>query len=163
MILQISVAVIAVAFVVLVVFVVRTLQAAEQSLNKTTQTLQEVQQTVDELSYELKQVVRQANDISGDVKHKMNQIDPVMESVKNVGEVLSEVTSAAKQVSSAVVHRFQKSSQQIKKEATASITSVDANAVNSGVAAKPASTSSKKQDWTKWVDIAATIWQKYRS
>lgn len=163
MIWQFSVAVIALAFVVLVFFVVRTLQAAEKSLNKTSQTLQEVQQTVDELSYELKQVVRQVNDISGDVKHKMNQIEPVMESVQNVGEVLSEVTLAAKQVSSAVVNRFQKSSQKIKKQAA---TSPVASSVvtNSHVPGSDTDAAPKKQEnWTKWIDIAATVWQKYRS
>ncbi|WP_044482461.1 DUF948 domain-containing protein, partial [Paenibacillus antibioticophila] len=83
MIWEISVAVIAVAFAVLVVFLVKTLKAAENSLDKTTQTLQEVQKTIDELSYEVKSVVRQANQIIGDLQHKMEQIDPVLESVKN--------------------------------------------------------------------------------
>jgi len=161
MIWQISVAVIAVAFTVLVVFLVRTLVSAQQSLNKTTETLQEIKETIDELSTEVQGVVRQANTITIDLQHKMEQIDPVMESVKNVGEVLNEVTVAARQVSTALIGRMKKPKAS-RSERTEQLTTVKVEApVNQQI--HESASGAQQQRWVKWVDIAATVWQKYRS
>ncbi|MDQ0091274.1 uncharacterized protein YoxC [Paenibacillus anaericanus] len=168
MIWELSLALIAVAFVALVIFLIKTLVAAEKSLDKTTQTLQDVQKTIDELSYEVKQVVRQVNDITGDVQHKMKQIDPVLESVKNVGEVLSEVTLATKQVSTSVIEKFKKPSKRTASN-HAPVPVVAAQIPNNPttpneVPSLPKSDPAKKQpDWIKVVDVAAVIWQKYRA
>jgi uncharacterized protein YoxC len=168
MIWELSLALIAVAFVVLVVFLIKTLKAAEKSLDKTSQTLEEVQKTIDELSYEVKQVVRQANDITGDVQHKMKQIDPVLESVKNVGEVLSEVSLAAKQVSTSMIERFKKSpvSSKAKPAPVPDVAAVTPDNLTAPVNVAPIPESDgdkKKVEWIKLVDVAAVIWQKYRS
>lgn len=168
MIWELSLALIAVAFVVLVVFLIKTLKAAEKSLDKTSQTLEEVQKTIDELSYEVKQVVRQANDITGDVQHKMKQIDPVLESVKNVGDVLSEVTLAAKQVSTSMIERFKKSPVSSKIDPApvpdiAAVTPDKLTATNDASSSAGSDHAKKKVEWIKLVDVAAVLWQKYRS
>lgn len=167
MIWEISVALIAVAFAVLVVFLIKTLKAAEKSLDKTTQTLQEVQKTIDELSYEVKNVVRQANDITGDLQHKMGQIDPVLESVKNVGDVLNEVTLAAKQVSTAFIDRIKSQPKRPKvSEAAKPQHAVAQTPEEMRAYALPYETpkpATRPPGWMKWVDVAAGIWQKYRS
>jgi uncharacterized protein YoxC len=166
MIWQISLAIIALAFVALVIFLIKTLKAAEQSLVTTTQTLQEVQKTIDDLSSELKQVVKQANDITGDVQLKMRQIDPMMETVKNAGEVLNEVTLAAKQVSSSVIERFKKPSSPRSKTPRPDVAASSANIVKEApeqTTSHKENTGKKNVDWTKLVDVAAVVWQKYRS
>ncbi|WP_055105240.1 DUF948 domain-containing protein [Paenibacillus ihumii] len=168
MIWQISVALIAAAFIVLVVFLVKTLKAAEKSLDKTTQTLQEIQKTVDELSYEVKQVVRQANSITVDVEHKMKQLDPVLESVKNVGDVLNEVTLAAKQVSTSLMGRMKKSSPKAASTAGAAQGvqeehPIDRSTHTHGSAYDHMGNSKQEPGWMKWVDIASGVWTKYRS
>lgn len=166
MIWQISIALIAVAFVVLVVFLIRTLRAAEQSLHTSAQTLQELQLTINELSGEVKLVVRQANELTSDLQRKMDQVDPVLESVKNVGEVLNEVTLAAKQVSSSFIGKIKNSSRGTKVAASApaivpeaSKTAIDHGMSRAGAVSGP----DKQAGWMKWVDIAATVWQKYRN
>ncbi|OZB90518.1 DUF948 domain-containing protein [Paenibacillus sp. XY044] len=165
MIMSLSVALIAVAFAVLVVYLIKTLLAAKSSLEKTTQTLQEVQSTIDELSYEIKQIVRHANDITADVEHKMKQIDPVMNSVKNLGEVLSEVTLAAKQASTTLIHRFKQPKHQVESRPRriASASTPEERTIQSysavyetGAKAKPA------VSMVKWIDTAAAVWQRLR-
>lgn len=163
---QISVALIAVAFTVLVIFLIKTLRAATQSLDKTTQTLQEVQKTIDELSYEVKQTIRNANDITVDVQAKMKQIDPVMNSVQNIGEVLSEVTLAAKQVSTTFIDKIKSNKRHVpvpKPSQVSAASSAEPSTIQSYVmvndsagAAKPA------QKWVKYVDVAAEVWKKFR-
>ncbi|MNI34326.1 hypothetical protein D3C73_883150 [compost metagenome] len=163
MIWQISIALIAVAFAVLVVFLIKTLRAAEVSLHTTAQTLQDVQKTIDGLSVEVKQVVRQANQLTSDLQHKMDQVDPVLESVKNVGEVLNEVTLAAKQVSSSFIGRI-KHTPRGSKVAPSAPVGVNKPSPQSNIASSEAASNPHNQGgWMKWVDIAATIWQKYRT
>ncbi|MGO4531673.1 DUF948 domain-containing protein [Paenibacillus sp. 2TAF8] len=170
MIYQLSVALIAVAFAVLVFFLIRTLKSAQSSLDNVSQTLQEVQKTIDELSYEVKQTVRHANDITVDVQHKMKKIDPVMESVENLGEVLSEVTAAAKQVSTTLMTRFQTKSS--KAEAGKS-----SESNLNHVTAPPATPAERTlqtyeatyhdeakggKKWMNYIDLAANVWQRLR-
>lgn len=164
---QVSVALIAIAFTVLVVFLIRTLKAAENSLNKTAQTLEEVQKTIEELSYEVKQVVRQANGITEDVQNKMKSIDPVLATVKNVGDVLNEVSLAAKQVSTSLIDRFKKVP--ARKERVQSVRADGVYTESERLQhAQELSNKTKERPhtnakWVKWVDIAADLWKKYRA
>lgn len=168
MIYQISVAIIAVAFAVLVFFLIRTLKSAQASLENVSQTLQEVRTTIDELSYEVKQTVRHANDITADVQHKMKQIDPVMESVQNLGDVLNEVSAAAKQVSTTMISRFQTKRTEKERAQNSALhpaeqqpsTPVD-RTVNSYDATYNQGEKGGKE-WLKYVDLAANIWQRIR-
>ncbi|HEY2491468.1 MAG TPA: DUF948 domain-containing protein [Paenibacillus sp.] len=162
---EISVALIAVAFAILVIFLIKTLRAATHSLDKTTQTLQEVQKTIDELSYEVKQTIRHANDITVDVQAKMKQIDPVMDSVQNIGEVLSEVTLAAKQVSTTLIDKMKSNKRRDVPASQPShgstVSSAEQHTVKSYATVnnrvtKPA------PSWVKYVDVAAEVWKKFR-
>ncbi|MGG3283653.1 DUF948 domain-containing protein [Paenibacillus solani] len=167
---QISVAIIALAFAVLVFFLIKTLKAATQSLEKVTSTLQEVQKTVDELTYELKQTIRNTNDITVDVQHKMKQIDPVMDTVKNLGEALSEVTYAVKQVSSGMVSKFKQSRIEQKKEQpvrteiplTASERTFQSYDGVYNHNTEPAQEKSRSRNWLGYVDTAVGLWNSFR-
>lgn len=159
MMIEISVVIIAIAFAVLVLFLIKTLKAATQSLEKTTQTLQEVQKTIDELGYEVKQTVRHANNITVDLQAKMKQIDPVMDSVHNLGEVLSEVTYAAKQLSTTVMDKIKKTS--VKPSSNTQPSTPEQRTIES-YAALNETKSTKDTSWVKYVDVAAGIWQKFR-
>ncbi|MDR9857076.1 DUF948 domain-containing protein [Paenibacillus sp. VCA1] len=166
MLVGVSVAVIAAAFAVLVIYLIKTLLAAKASLEKTTQTLQEIQQTIDELGYEVKQVVRQASDITRDVRHKMEQIDPVMDSVKHLGEALSEITLAAKQASAAVIHKIKRKSESVPARRQSPLLApanseermIESYASTYGRKGKQ----KKEPGWMKWGDLAVSVWQKFR-
>lgn len=163
---QISVAIIAVAFAILVFFLIKTLKAATVSLDKVTQTLQEVQKTIDELSYEVKQTIRNTNDITVDVQHKMKQIDPVMDTVRNLGEALSEVTYAVKEVSSGVVSKFKQSRMERKKpqpiqQAAQPLTSQE-RTFQSYDSVYNESQTSNPGKWLNYVDMAVGLWSKFR-
>jgi len=166
MLVGVSVAVIAAAFVALVVYLIKTLLAAKESLEKTTQTLQEIQKTIDELGYEVKQVVREANDITRDVRHKMQQIDPVMDSVKHLGEALSEITLAAKQASAAVIHKIKQKggSAPARRLSPLRAPADSEERMIESYASAYGSPRKRKKDsgWMKWGDLAASVWQKFR-
>ncbi|MNB67391.1 hypothetical protein D3C81_308670 [compost metagenome] len=168
MIISLSVALIAIAFAILVIFLIKTLNAAKGSLEKVSQTLQEVQKTVDELTYEVKTTVRHANDITADVQGKIEKIDPIMDSVKNLGEVLAELTLTFKQVSVTGIEKFRKTRELKEKAESVSIDSTkpspaEERTVNSYNAVYGSGNKGKTAAVLKGVDVAAVLWQKFRT
>jgi len=167
MIIELSVALVAVAFAVLVFFLIKTLSSAKESLDKVSQTLQEVQKTIDELTYEVKTTVRHANDITLDVQGKIQKIDPIMDSVKNLGDVMSELTLSVKQVSVTAIEKFRKTRELRDKAKGVSIAEVpltpaEERTVNSYEAVHTKSGSGKLGTVLKSVDVAAAVWQRFR-
>lgn len=167
MIIELSVALVAIAFAILVFFLIKTLQSAKESLDKVSQTLVEVQKTVDELTYEVKTTVRHANEITADVQNKIQKIDPVIDSVKNLGEVMNELTLTVKQVSVTVIERYRKSHELREKRKGVSIkeaplTPAEERTVNSYDAVNAEKAPGKIATVLKGVDVAATLWKKFR-
>lgn len=167
MIIELSVALVAVAFAVLVFFLIKTLNSAKESLDKVSQTLQEVQKTVDELTYEIKTTVRHANDITADVQGKIQKIDPIVDSVKNLGDVMNELTLTVKQVSVTVIEKYRKSRELKQKAGEVAIdektlTPAEERTVKSYDAAYAKKAPGKVAIALKGADAAAAIWQKFR-
>lgn len=164
---QISIAIIAVAFAVLVFFLIRTLGSAKESLDNVSQTLKDVQKTIDELTYEVKTTVRQANEITTDVQQKIEKIDPIMDSVKNLGEVLSELTLTVKQVSVTVIEKFRKTREHKEKAASVSIenapmTPAEERTVKSYDAVYNQQDKGKLGKILNMVDMGTSLWQTLR-
>ncbi|MHA6532975.1 DUF948 domain-containing protein [Paenibacillus sp. BAC0078] len=168
MIIELSVALVAIAFAILVYFLISTLKSAKDSLEKVSQTLVEVQKTIDELTYEVKTTVRHANDITADVQGKIQKIDPIVDSVKNLGDVMNELTLTVKQVSVTVIEKYRKSREQ-KEKGKAAVPVVKAPLAppeertdNSSDAVYAKKSSGRIEVALKGVDAAAAIWQKFR-
>ena len=167
LIIQLSVAVIALAFAALVFYLIKTLKSAKESLDKVSQTLQEVRKTIDELTYEVKTTVRNANDITADVQSKIQKIDPLVDTVKNLGDILNELTLTAKQVSVTVIERFRKTRELKEKAAAVSIdnaqlTPAEERTVQSYEAASGTKGTGKLRAVLSGVDVAADLWRKFR-
>lgn len=93
---QISVALAAIAFGGLAVYLILTLRKAMTTLGETNKTLAEVRNAVHGLTQEASQLIRNANQVTRDVKGKMRTIDPLFESAHDVGEVIQTVTDSVK-------------------------------------------------------------------
>ncbi|EGL15955.1 MULTISPECIES: DUF948 domain-containing protein [Paenibacillus] len=104
MIWQISLAVIAIAFVVLVVFLVKTLRSVTDLVAQTNQTIQQVQQQVTVVSQEANELLRHTNEVSLDVRNKLHALDKTFYTIKNVGDVVSEITTSVRQTSATVTN-----------------------------------------------------------
>jgi uncharacterized protein YoxC len=105
-IIPVSVAIIAAAFVVLVVYVVRTLKAADRSLNQVRETLVRLERQVDELGRESANLIRSTNRLTEDINQKIRALDSMFQSANQVGDAVREVTSSVKQVSAALSNAF---------------------------------------------------------
>lgn len=96
MVIQISVAVAAIAFAGLAAYLILTLRKGMTTLAETNKTLAEVRSAVHGLTQEASGLIRNANQVTRDVKGKMQTIDPLFESAHDVGEVIQTVTESVK-------------------------------------------------------------------
>ncbi|ULL13754.1 DUF948 domain-containing protein [Paenibacillus sp. H1-7] len=104
MIIEISVAVIALAFVVLVAFLIVTLRSMSALLGQTNNTIRELQYDLKDLSKQATDLLQHTNEVTVDVLHKLQSLEPTFDSVKQVGEAVEEITSSVKQASTTVAH-----------------------------------------------------------
>jgi uncharacterized protein YoxC len=104
MVIQLSVAAIALAFVVLVVYLIMTLKSLSRLLENTNQTLTRVEQQVGAVTSDGTELIQHAKEIVVDVQDKITKLDSALASFKQSGDAAKEVTSSVRQVSSAVAH-----------------------------------------------------------
>ncbi|MGG4397502.1 DUF948 domain-containing protein [Paenibacillus thiaminolyticus] len=116
MLVEISALIAALAFAVLVVFLIQTLRSAKQSLDKASRTMEDVQQTVQMLSGDLQAIARNANHMTEELQGQLKKIEPVADSVQNAGEALNELTLAAKQISVGFVSGVRKAASRFEKK-----------------------------------------------
>lgn len=101
-IIQVSIAVVAIAFAVLVVFLIQALRNVSSLLAQTNVTIKELQTQINGLSVEATELLRHTNEVTVDVRNKLHSLDPVVYSIKHVGDAVSEVTSSFKTATSTV-------------------------------------------------------------
>ncbi|BFH67005.1 hypothetical protein J27TS7_53160 [Paenibacillus dendritiformis] len=191
MLVEISALIAALAFAVLVVFLIQTLRSAKQSLDKAARTLEDVQQTVQMLSGDLQAIARNANHMTEELQGQLKKIEPVADSVQNAGEALNELTLAAKQISVGLVSGVRRAASRFEKKrrdepASAGRPENAAGTYPGGEAAAPrqdgalgasarsampvpaadpqpgARAKQGGDDWKSWVDLGIRAWQLWR-
>ncbi|NLP50415.1 DUF948 domain-containing protein [Bacillus sp. RO1] len=86
----------AVAFTVLVIYLVMTLRKVMTTLAETIQTLSDARTAVNGITEEAEDLIHRANQISDDVKGKMEAVEPLIESAHDVGDMIHNITSEVK-------------------------------------------------------------------
>lgn len=115
MLIEISALIAALAFVVLVVYLIKTLVSARSSLDQATQTLADIQRTIDAVSSDVKEVVSTANEMTSNIHVQVKKLEPVVDSVENVGEALEEITSVLRSVSVGVAKGVRKAASRFEE------------------------------------------------
>jgi uncharacterized protein YoxC len=98
MILQISVGIIAIAFVALVIYLIQTLKSLNTTLMVTQQTVNQLTEKVSQIGAEVTDVIHSTNLVTQDVRRKMNSLDFLFNSVSDVGQIVNVFTSTAKKL-----------------------------------------------------------------
>jgi uncharacterized protein YoxC len=105
---EISLVIIAVAFVFLVFFIAKTLKSVRGSLDQLNKTMVHMEQQLDEISKESTELLRNTNEITLDLKNKSQSLEGLFHSVENAGQAVQQVTSSFKQVSSTLSESVQR-------------------------------------------------------
>ncbi len=88
MIIDISVAVIAIAFVVLVLYFITLIKALRMTMGQVNQTLVETRKQLSEVGEQAQKAVEHTNQLSVDFKQKVAALTPIFNAVSHVGEIL---------------------------------------------------------------------------
>ncbi|RKN85420.1 DUF948 domain-containing protein [Paenibacillus ginsengarvi] len=139
MIIQISVACIATAFIVLVVYLVAALQTARASLKQVNETLVHIDAKLDAVTGETVKLMQQTQQIADNVQGKMNSLDTLFHSIGQVGESVSEVTASVKQVSATVSNSVRLAGDKVNRERNTTA------------------------ELMEWASLALHLWRKWQS
>jgi uncharacterized protein YoxC len=113
---QISAACIAASFLVLVVYMIVTLQTARSSLKQMNETLDRLESRVNEIGTESVKLMHTSQNIAADVQKKMNAIDNWFQSLVSAGDSVSQMTRSMKQMTSTVADTFRKAGEQASRQ-----------------------------------------------
>jgi uncharacterized protein YoxC len=85
---EIIFAIIALGFILLVIFGVRFLCVGCKTLNKVNETVDSVKRQLDDLGHEPRDLMHHTNEISAEILTKMKHLDPFFRAAANIGEEL---------------------------------------------------------------------------
>ncbi|MGG1636931.1 hypothetical protein BK120_18845 [Paenibacillus sp. FSL A5-0031] len=100
---QISIAVIAIAFLVLLYSLIQTLKVLRGALDEMRQTVGSLRTEVTQISVEVKEAIHNTNAMTLDVRTKLSSLDVLFASVNDLGHALHSFTGAAKESAASVV------------------------------------------------------------
>lgn len=103
MLIQISIAVIAFAFVILLYSLVQTLKILRAGLDEMRLTISQLRTDVTQIAVDVKEAVHNTNAMTLDVRTKLNSLDVLFTSVNDIGHAIHTFTGAAKESASSLV------------------------------------------------------------
>lgn len=94
---QIGIAIIAIAFLILMYAIVQTLKVLKSALEEIRLTIGQLRTDVSQISVDMKEAIHHTNAMTLDVRKKLGSLDVIFASVNDIGQVLHSFTSAAKE------------------------------------------------------------------
>jgi uncharacterized protein YoxC len=139
MIIEISLALIAVFFVVLVFYMIALLKSARASLMEANRTMSEMRLQLDDISKETRKLLHSGYQVTEDLRSKIHTMDSLFTSIGRMGEATHEVSCSVQQVSAAIVQSAKGMEQTV-------------NANQQSIV-----------DVIEWASMGVHLWQKWRA
>ncbi|MEH7250017.1 DUF948 domain-containing protein [Neobacillus niacini] len=95
-ILYLSIALIAIAFLVLVIYLVRTLNSLQETLSSVSKTLIGVEKQLDGVTQETTALLQKINALADDIQEKSKSLTSVVTAVKDVGSTVTKFNGTLK-------------------------------------------------------------------
>jgi uncharacterized protein YoxC len=92
------VAIIAAAFLVLVIYLVKTLKTVQVTLEGVSRTLGGIEQQLEGVTKETTMLLQKTNSLADDIQSKSNSLNSVVEAVKDVGTTIHTFNNSLKSV-----------------------------------------------------------------
>ncbi|WP_042162661.1 DUF948 domain-containing protein [Paenibacillus gorillae] len=100
---QICVAVIAVAFIILMYSVIQTMKVLKATLDEVRMTVGQLRTDVSQITVDVKEMIHNTNAMTLDVRGKLSALDVVFTTVNDIGQALHSFTGVVKQSAASVV------------------------------------------------------------
>ncbi|MDF2789129.1 MAG: hypothetical protein K0S80_2227 [Neobacillus sp.] len=95
-ILYLSVALIAIAFLVLVIYLAKTLNSLQETLTSVSTTLTGLEKQLDGVTKETTELLHKTNALANDIQEKSQNLNSVVSAVKNVGTTVNKFNGTLK-------------------------------------------------------------------
>jgi uncharacterized protein YoxC len=99
-ILYLSVALVAIAFLVLVIYVAKTLKSLQETLGSVSKTLAGLERQLDGVTHETTELLQKTNALADDIQEKSKSLNSVVTAVKDVGTTVNKFNGSLKNLSS---------------------------------------------------------------
>jgi uncharacterized protein YoxC len=114
-ILYLSVALIAIAFFVLVIFLATTLKSFQVTLTSVSKTLSGLEKQLDGVTAETTILLQKTNALADDIKQKSDSLNSVVEAVKDVGTTVTKFNGTLKNITQSVDKQVEESKEKISQ------------------------------------------------
>lgn len=101
-ILYLSVALIAIAFTVLVAYIIQTLKSLKTTLDNVSKTIVDLEQQLDGVTTETTSLLEKTNNLAEDLQNKSASLNSVVDSAKNVGTTVDSFNKSLQSISESV-------------------------------------------------------------
>ena len=98
-ILYLSVALVAIAFLVLVIYVAKTLKSLQETLGSVSKTLAGLERQLDGVTQETTELLHKTNALADDIQEKSKSLNSVVTAVKDVGTTVNKFNGSLKNLS----------------------------------------------------------------
>jgi uncharacterized protein YoxC len=114
-ILYLSVALIAVAFFILVIYLVKTLKSLQGTLTGVSKTLMELEKHLDDVTTETTLLLQKTNVLADDFQHKAESLNTVVDAVKDVGTTVSKFNGTLKNISTSFDKQVEQNKEKVSQ------------------------------------------------
>ncbi|MBO0960348.1 DUF948 domain-containing protein [Neobacillus sp. MM2021_6] len=114
-ILYLSVALIAIAFLVLVIYLSKTLKSLQGTLTSVSNTLTGLEKQLDGVTTETTVLLQKTNALADDIQQKSERLNSVVEAVKDVGTTVSQFNGTLKNITNTVDQQVEESKEKISQ------------------------------------------------
>lgn len=114
-ILYLSAAVAAIAFLILVISLTKTLKSVDQTLDSLTRTLDRLEGQLQGVTAETTELLHKTNVLAEDIQHKTEQLNTVVYAVKDVGSTVHNLNQSINKVTTTVASQMEKNQYKISQ------------------------------------------------
>lgn len=111
--LYISALIAAIAFAVLVIYLVRTLKSANRTLEHVANTMAGLEKQINGITKETEELLHRTNRLADDIQGKTESLNTLFSSVKELGDSVGQVNQSIRHVSNTIQTQAVKQSDQI--------------------------------------------------
>ncbi|KOP83767.1 DUF948 domain-containing protein [Cytobacillus solani] len=112
-ILYLSIAVIAIAFLILVIYLSKTLKSLQVTLDSVSKTLVGLEKQLDGVTRETTELLHKTNALAEDIQHKSKSLNSVVVAVKDVGDTVRSFNGSIQKVTTSVNSQFEENKDKI--------------------------------------------------
>ncbi|WP_033828130.1 DUF948 domain-containing protein [Bacillus andreraoultii] len=104
--LYISVAVIAIAFFILVIYIIQTLKSLTQTLNNISHTVEGLEEQLQGVTRETESLLKTTNHLAEDLSEKSKRLDSVVIAVEEVGKTVQSFNHSLTGISNKIINKI---------------------------------------------------------